>query len=320
MTISETRRTEPIDAVKVDSLSYRYGDRVALDEVSFRVESGEIFGLLGPNGGGKTTLFSLLTTLRPCQRGGVELMGHELPREAPAARRNMGVVFQSPSLDPNLTIGENLACQGMLYGMRGAGLRNRVEALTGRFDLADRISDRVAELSGGMRRRVEIAKALIHGPRLLILDEPSTGLDPGIRRELWALLEELRGREGVTVLLTTHFMEEGDRCDRVALLEGGRLVALGVPADLKGEVGGEVVQIGTSDPTRVVEILREELGIEAEADTDSVRFERRGAHREVVGVVEALPSLVQSITVSQPTLEDVFLHRTGRHFWRSETR
>ena len=319
MTISETRRTEPTDAVKVDSLSYRYGDRVALDEVSFRVASGEIFGLLGPNGGGKTTLFSLLTTLRPCQTGGVELMGHELPREAPAARRNMGVVFQSPSLDPNLTVGENLACQGMLYGMRGAGLRNRVEALTSRFDLADRISDRVAELSGGMRRRVEIAKALIHGPRLLILDEPSTGLDPGIRRELWALLEELRGREGVTVLLTTHFMEEGDRCDRVGLLEGGRLVALGVPADLKGEVGGEVVQIGTSDPTRVVEILREELGIEAEADTDGVRFERRGAHREVVGVVEALPSLVQSITVSQPTLEDVFLHRTGRHFWRSET-
>jgi ABC-2 type transport system ATP-binding protein len=303
----------------VSDLSYRYGDRVALDELSFSVASGEIFGLLGPNGGGKTTLFTLLTTLRLCQTGRVVLLGNELPREAASARRSMGVVFQSPSLDPNLTVSENLACQGLLYGIRGTGLRDRVASLLRRFDLAERASDRVAELSGGMRRRAEIAKALIHGPRLLILDEPSTGLDPGIRRELWALLEELRGRDGVTVLLTTHFMEEGDRCDRVALLDGGRLVALGVPTELKSEVGGEVVQIGTSRPAQVVEILREKLGIEAEAGTDGVRFERHGAHREVVEVVAALPSLVQSITVSQPTLEDVFLHRTGRRFSRSET-
>lgn len=306
-------------AIEVIGVTYRYGERLAIDALSFTVGTGEIYGLLGPNGGGKTTLFELLSSLRPLQSGRVRVFGHDLGRAAIEVRKRSGVAFQAPSLDVHLTVYENLRHQGHLYGLKGDRLARRIGELLERFDLTDRSRDRVSILSGGLKRRLEISRALVHEPQLLLLDEPSSGLDPGIRRDLWSLLEELRRRDGVTVLLTTHFMEEGDRCDRVGLLDRGRLVAEGEPATLEASVGGDVVTIGTDVPEEVCRVLLDRFGLEAWVGADEVRFERHRAHEEVVAVVEALADRIRSIKVSQPTLEDVFLKRTGRSFWEGET-
>jgi ABC-2 type transport system ATP-binding protein len=287
------------------------GPRKALDGVGFEVVAGEIYGFLGPNGGGKTTLFRILATLAWPDRGEVRVFGSDLLREAAEVRRGLGVVFQSPSLDLQLTVAENLTHHGHLYGLRGKELAGRIAAALERFGLADRRDQRAMELSGGLRRRAEIAKALLHRPRLLLLDEPSTGLDPGARRELWSTLEELRGG-GVTVLLTTHFMEEGDRCDRLALIDRGSVVAEGDPADLKAAIGGDVITLAGSDPA----VLARDIAagwpeLAPEVRDGAVRLERERGHELVARLVEALPGRVQSVTVARPTLEDVFLHRTG---------
>ncbi len=194
-------------AISVRGLSHRYGSRQALDNLDFDVTSGEIFGLLGPNGGGKTTLFRILATLLPVQEGQVELLGLDVAREPEHVRTQIGVTFQSPSLDRKLTVRENLATQGALYGLSGSHLAGRIDTLLSRLGLADRARDRVESLSGGLARRVEIAKGLLHDPRVLLLDEPSTGLDPGARLDLWQYLRLLREEAGVTVLVTTHLME-----------------------------------------------------------------------------------------------------------------
>lgn len=280
--------------------------------MSFEVAPGEIFGFLGPNGGGKTTLFRILATLARPDRGEVRVFGADLMRAAAAVRRRLGVVFQSPSLDVQLTVAENLTHQGHLYGLKGKELAGRIGEALERFGLADRRAQRALELSGGLRRRAEIAKALLHRPSLLLLDEPSTGLDPLARRELWSTLEELRGG-GVTVLLTTHFMEEGDRCDRLALIDRGTVVAEGTPGALKEEIGGDVITLAGPEPEALARDLAArwpELG--AEVRDGAVRLERERAHEMVARLVEALPGRVQSVTVARPTLEDVFLHRTGR--------
>ncbi len=292
--------------------------RKALDGLSFQVAAGEIFGFLGPNGGGKTTLFRILATLARPQGGTVRVFGTDLASQAPAVRRRLGVVFQNPSLDIHLTVRENLVHQGHLYGLGGRDLAGRIDAALERFGLSDRGSQRALELSGGLRRRVEIAKALLHGPRLLLLDEPSTGLDPGARRDLWSTLEDLR-REGVTVLLTTHFMEEGDRCDRLALIDRGILVGEGSPAAMKEEIGGDVITLSAPD----LEALSRDLGtrfpdLAPEIRDGAVRLERERGHELVARLIEALPGRVDSVTVARPTLEDVFLHRTGRRLYGIE--
>jgi ABC-2 type transport system ATP-binding protein len=240
--------------ITVENLTYRYGDRVALDAVSFTVQRGELFGLLGPNGGGKTTLFRILSTLVPAREGCVQMDG------GPIDRHRTGVVFQSPSLDKKLTVRENLVHQGHLYGLSGRPLRSRIDELLQRFAVADRASDYVEKLSGGLRRRVELAKGLLHKPEVLLLDEPSTGLDPLARRELGDYLEELRDKDGVTILLTTHIMDEAERCNRLALLDHGKLVALDRPAALKEQVGGDVI---TVVPAGLREQIEKRFGIKA---------------------------------------------------------
>ena len=238
-------------AVEVLGLGYRYGDRRALGEVTFSVSRREIFGLLGPNGSGKTTLFKILSTLMPAAEGRASVLGHDLAREPGPVRKRLGVVFQHPSLDPKLTVQENLIHHGHLYGLSGGALRSRARALLDRFDLGDRARDRAEKLSGGLKRRVELAKALLPRPELLLLDEPSTGLDPGARREFSAHLEQLRRQEGVTALLTTHLMDEAECSDRVGILDQGHLVALGAPDELKRRVGGDVVVIRARDPEQL---------------------------------------------------------------------
>ena len=292
----------------VETLTHRYGERTALDKVSFTVARAEIFGLLGPNGGGKTTLFRILCTLmQPTE-------GRALMEGGPINRHRIGVVFQSPSLDKKLTVLENLRHQGHLYGLSGPTLATRMTELLARFGLSDRANDLVEKLSGGLRRRVELAKGLLHRPELLLLDEPSTGLDPLARRELSDYLEALRKNDGVTVLLTTHLMEEADRCDRLALLDRGRLVALDRPAALKEQVGGDVISISAREPEQLREKIQKQFGVQATLVDRVLRIERPRAHEFIPGLVEAFPGAIDSVSVGKPTLEDAFIHLTGHRF------
>ena len=292
----------------VKELTHRYGQRTALDRVSFEVRRGEIFGLLGPNGGGKTTLFRVLCTLMKPTEGCVLMNGGAIDR------RRIGVVFQSPSLDKKLTVRENLIHQGHLYGLHGQSLTSRIVELLRRFGLSDRANDFVEKLSGGLRRRVELAKGLLHKPELLLLDEPSTGLDPLARRELGNYLEELRANDGVTSLLTTHIMDEADRCDRLALLDRGKLVALDAPQALKEGVGGDVINVGCANPGQLREQIEKRFGVKAGVVERTVRIERQRGHEFVPDLVEAFPGEIDSVSVGKPTLEDVFIHLTGHRF------
>jgi ABC-2 type transport system ATP-binding protein len=300
--------------VEIDQLTFAYGAHVALDCLSLRVEPGEIFGFLGPNGGGKTTLFRILSTLVAAPPGRVKILGMDPAADRDRIRSRIGVVFQSPSLDKQLTAEENLIHQGHLYGLRGDDLRRRVrEALT-TVGLTDRSRELVGTFSGGMRRRVEVAKGLLHRPRLLLLDEPSTGLDPAARIDMWRHLRQINADAGVTVLLTTHLMEEADRCTRLAVMERGRLLACDTPAALKDRIGGDVITITTSRPAEVRSILHERLGVEAQEVDGALRLERRAGHQFVPQLIEAAPGLIDSVSVGKPTLEDVFIQLTGQRF------
>jgi ABC-2 type transport system ATP-binding protein len=302
-------------AVEATGLEHRYGAREALAGVSFGVERAELFGLLGPNGGGKSTLFRILATLLPPSAGTARVLGHDVRAEPRAVRRALGVVFQHPSVDGKLTVAENLIHHGHLYGLRGAELRARVDALLERFGLAERRGELVERLSGGLARRVELAKGLLPRPAVLLLDEPSTGLDPGARRELGAYLREQCSAEGVTVVLTTHYMEEAERCDRIALLDRGRLVGLGTPDELKRQVGGDVVVVHTAAPERLRGEVRDRLGVELVLVDGALRAERPRGHELVRDLVEAFPDQVQSVTYGKPTLEDVFVRLTGHRLF-----
>jgi ABC-2 type transport system ATP-binding protein len=302
-------------AVSVAGLEHSYGDQPALCGVSFEVQRGEIFGLLGPNGGGKTTLFRILSTLLPPQKGSVRVLGADLVRERTAVRRRLGVVFQSPALDRKLTVRENLRYQANLYGMRGADLERKIDAALERFKLADRRNSLVEGLSGGLRRRVEIAKGLLHRPELLLLDEPSTGLDPGARRDLWQLLQEIRSTDGVTVLLTSHILEEVERADRVAILERGQLVGLGTPRELKESVGGDVLTIATPAPERLAAAIAAQLGVKPAVLDGTLRIEGGAGPDLVRQILASFGTDVESVTLARPTLEDVFIRVTGHRFW-----
>jgi ABC-2 type transport system ATP-binding protein len=302
-------------AVAVTGLEHSYGDHPALRGITFEVQRGEIFGLLGPNGGGKTTLFRILSTLLRSQRGTVRVLGADLVREQTAVRRRLGVVFQSPALDRKLTVRENLRHQGHLYGLRGADLERRIDTALERFKLADRRDSMVEGLSGGLRRRVEIAKGLLHAPELLLLDEPSTGLDPGARRDLWQLLQEIRTSDGVTVLLTSHILEEVERADRVAILERGRLVGIGTPAELKASVGGDVLTIASAAPERLAAAIAVQLHVQPVVLDGMLRIEGGAGPDLVRQILTSFGTDVESVTLAKPTLEDVFIRVTGHRFW-----
>ncbi len=299
-------------AVEVAGLSHWYGQRRALDEVSFTVRRGEIFGLLGPNGGGKTTLFRIVSTLMLPGQGTVRVFGADVVTRAPAARREMGVVFQAPALDTRLTVAENLRHQGHLYGLRGDELSRRIADALARVRLEERARDLVGRLSGGLQRRAELAKALLHRPPLLILDEPSTGLDPAARREVWQHLQALRDRDGTTILMTTHLMDEAAGCDRVAILHEGRLVAMGAPDTLTQAIGGDVILIAARDPESLSPRIAGRFGVRVEIVDARLRIERARGHEFIPELVEAFPGEIDAVTFGKPTLEDVFVHHTGK--------
>jgi len=297
--------------VVVENLTHRYGERVALAGVSFQASEREIFAVLGPNGGGKSTLFHILSTMLRPTSGRVSVGGFDVVRQAAQVRRRIGVVFQSQSLDKKLTVAENLTAQGNLFGLHGRELRARIEEALARLGLMDRRDDAAGALSGGLRQRVEIAKALLHRPAVLLMDEPSTGLDPGARLELWRYIEELRDTQGVTVLLTTHILEEADRAGRLLLLHEGKTVAEGTPAELKARIGGDVVVLDVAHPFRMRDEIERKMGVRATAIDGSLRIEIGNGHRFITEVVEAFPGAVQSVALHKPTLEDVFLDETG---------
>ncbi len=301
--------------VSVENLTHRYGERVALSGVSFTVPEGEIFGLLGPNGGGKSTLFRILSTLMAPSEGRASICGHDVVREPGEVRRRIGVVFQSQSLDKKLTVEENLRGQGHLHGMSGAALKDRIEKVLGRLGLADRRNDLVEILSGGLRRRVEIAKGLLHKPQVVLMDEASTGLDPGARRELWQYILELREREGVTVLLTSHILDEADRCDRLVLVHEGRVVSQGTPAELKAKIGGDVVILESADLAGLGQKIEARFQVRPVSANGTLRVEIANGHRFITEVVEAFPGMIESVGLHKPTLEDVFLQETGAALW-----
>jgi ABC-2 type transport system ATP-binding protein len=305
--------------ISVEHLVHRYGDRSALNGVSFDVRPAELFGLLGPNGSGKTTLFRILSTLMLPTAGRATIMGCDAAREPARLRRQIGVVFQAQSIDLKLTAYENLWHQGHLYGLQGAALKKRIQEILSRVGLADRARELVETFSGGMQRRIELAKGLLHHPGVLLLDEPTTGLDPGARRDLWQYLQMLRDEEHVSVLVTTHLMEEAERCDRLAIMNEGNLVALGTPAELKSEIGGDVILLDAAhDATVLAERIRARFHVETTVLENQVRMEREGAHRFVTEVVEAFPGEIEALSVSKPALEDVFIRRTGHKFWSED--
>ena len=301
-------------AIEIQGLAYRYGDCRALAGIDCLVQAGEIFGLLGPNGGGKTTLFRILSTLLPVQEGTAHLFGRSLRNEAESIRRLIGVTFQSPSLDAKLTVWENLRHQAHLYGLSGHPMRDRIALLLDRLGLATRTADRVESLSGGLKRRVEIAKGLLHDPQLLLLDEPSTGLDPGARLDLWRYLHQLRDDAGVTVLVTTHLMEEADRCDRLGILDRGRLVALGTAEELRDSVGGDCLTIHSPKPVELAARIAETFHIEPRPLSGTLRIEHERGHELLRDLVEAFGPDITSVSLGKPTLEDVFIDRTGHRF------
>jgi ABC-2 type transport system ATP-binding protein len=299
--------------IRLSGLTHHYGERRALDQVSLEVGQGEIFGFLGPNGGGKTTLFRLLTTLRPPQAGSITLGGVSYVGDLAAVRARIGCVFQHPALDKKLKVAENLRHQGRLYGLCGRALEARIGELLERFGLADRAGSMVQDLSGGLQRRVEIAKALLHRPEVLLMDEPSTGLDPGIRTELWDYYERLRREDGITLMMTSHLLEEAERCDRIAILDQGRIIVQGAPAALRAALGGRILRLESGDAEALAGRVRGLTPHPVEVRGRGVAvLLPEDAGGEAARLVRELEGAVESVHLARPTLADVYQAKVGR--------
>jgi ABC-2 type transport system ATP-binding protein len=302
-------------AISVQGISHRYGERQALDGVTFAVAQGEIYGLLGPNGGGKTTLFHLLSTLLTIQSGSATIGGSDVASQPSAVRSIIGVTFQSPSLDAKLRVAENLKHHGRLYGFSGSELTRRIEEQLTRLGVADRAKDTVGTLSGGLKRRVEIAKGLLHAPSILLLDEPSTGLDPGARHDLWTYLTRLRDESQVTILVTTHLMEEAEHCDRLGILDRGKLVIEGTPDALRATVGGDTLMVSGSNLESLSGRITQQFGVTPSLFEGKLRIEHARGHELLRDLIAAFPEDIRAVTFGKPSLEDVFIHHTGHQFW-----
>jgi len=304
----------PSDATIVcRGVRHSYGEREALCGVDLAIRPGEIFALLGPNGSGKTTLFRLLSTLVPVQTGRIEVAGIDVAADPLAVRGRIGIVFQSPSLDKKLTVDENIACQAALYGLSGEAFRSRRDEVLRQMKLTDRRGDFCEKLSGGLKRRVELAKGMLHSPTVMLLDEPSTGLDPSARLDLWQSLRAMAD-EGITIVLTTHLLEEAEKADRLAIMFEGRLIADGTPDSLRSELGDGLITVFAQDLDSIETILRDELGLETQRLSHQVRIRCEGAPAWVPRIADRLGDRVQSISVGRPGLEDVFIAKTGYHF------
>jgi ABC-2 type transport system ATP-binding protein len=298
-------------AVVVEGLSKRYGDLEAVKGIGFEVSPGEVFGFLGPNGAGKTTTISMLCTLVRPSGGSAKVAGRDIVAERDEVRRNIGLVFQDPTLDGYLTAEQNLRFHGELYGLAKDAMNERISQVLAMVDLADRKDSKVETFSGGMRRRLEIARGLLHSPRVLFLDEPTVGLDPQTRAAIWGYINQLRDTEDITIFLTTHYMEEAEYCDRIAIIDHGEIVVLDTPENLKGSVGKDRVQILTGDDEAAIVALKERFGVEAGMHEGAVTFAVPSGEEFVPRLFAELGVSIRSVHVARPSLDDVFLNYTG---------
>ena len=294
-------------AVDIQGVTHRYGQHEALRSVTLDVPTGALYGLLGPNGSGKTTLFRILSTLMPPSEGDARVFGLDTTQQPEAVRNRLGVVFQDPALDEALTVRENLRFQSSLYGLNGADRRDRIDELLARLDVTDRVDDPVKALSGGLKRRVDLARGLLHRPDLLLLDEPTTGLDPAARRAFWTAIDRLREAEGTTLLLATHLMDEAERCDRVGILSDGALVADGTPAALKAELGDQTLWVETDDPAALRDRIDAQFGVPTRIVGSTVQVAPPNPPAFLASLYEALGDRIRSATIRTPTLDDVFM-------------
>lgn len=309
--------------VEVQDLTRKFGDFTAVDSVSFAVEKGEIFGFLGPNGAGKTTTINMLCTLLRPTSGRARVNGYDVQREQDNVRQSIGLIFQESSLDDQLTGEENLRFHARLYGVDRETFRRRADELVEMVELSDKINEQVEIYSGGMKRRLEIARGLVHHPQVLFLDEPTIGLDPQTRRHIWGYLKTLRSRKQVTMFMTTHYMDEAENCDRIAIIDHGEIVALDTPENLKGLVGGDIITLRTSDNDQAVSSLEAFEGVTLRTGPhDQLILETERGDQMVPRLVETLSNgkrsvRIESVNLRRPTLEDVFIKLTG-HAIREE--
>ena len=300
-------------AIDIRDVSHRYGDHEALRAVSLSVRPGGLFGLLGPNGGGKTTLFRILSTLLEPTEGTAAVFGHDVTREPTAVRERLGVIFQQPALDDVLTVRENLQFHGALYGMRGSDLRTRIDELLDAFGLGDRAGDAVKTLSGGLQRRVDLARGLLHRPQLLLLDEPTTGLDPVARHAFWQTLTRLRRQEGTTMIVATHLLDEAEPCDEVGIIDRGRLMVQGAPEALKDALGGEALWIEAADAPALADRIQAQFGLSPRQVGGTLQLASAEAPALLARLYDAFGDRIERAMIRKPTLEDVFMAHTG-HF------
>ncbi len=299
-------------AVEVEHLVKRFGDFAAVDDVSFTVAPGELFGFLGPNGAGKTTTISILCTLLSTTGGGARVSGFDVTTERDRVRASIGLVFQELTLDDYLTAEENLRFHAVMYGVPAAEVAGRMAPLLEMVGLTERTGQQVKLFSGGMKRRLEIARGLIHEPRVLFLDEPTIGLDPQTRTHIWDYVDELRAREATTMFLTTHYMDEAERCDRIAIIDQGKIVAIDTPTALKASVGADAVTLSTADDDLAAAELADAFGVEPERRDGALVVRVPDGEEFVPKVFGVLSVSVQSVSVRRPSLDDVFIKYTGR--------
>jgi ABC-2 type transport system ATP-binding protein len=305
-------------AISVQGLTKKFNGLVAVDNVSFSIEKGVIFGFLGPNGAGKTTTINVLCTLLGPDLGRAEVNGYDCRRQPDEVRRSIGIVFQDTTLDKDLTAYENLKYHAYLYRVPKDEIGIRVDDALRFIGLFDRKRDLVRTFSGGMKRRLEVARALVHQPEILFLDEPTLGLDPQSRSSLWSFIKELPHRMGVTVFMTTHYMEEAEVCDDICIIDNGRIIARGTPAELKSRLGGDMLYLKTSDTSRALKDIKDIMGIEAEEKGDEIFFSTLRGDVCIPEIIRILGENVKSVRLQRPTLNDVFLRMTGREIRDTE--
>ena len=302
----------PATVINAESLSYSYGERTALRELTFSVGEGCLFGLLGPNGSGKTTLFRLLSTLIPVQKGRLDICGHDVSANQDEVRKQLGVTFQSPAVDVRLTGRENLSCHGRIYGLHGSLLRERLALMLERLGLADRASTLVGQLSGGLKRRVELAKGLMHSPRVLLLDEPTSGLDPRARQDFWDLvLNHIRG-SGTTVVVATHLMSEAELCDQLLLLDQGQKVAEGSPVELHSRLAGERLTLRMRDAAAVQTAVEKAVNSAVMVSGNQLSVRVNDPATQITILLNQFRNEILGLELTRPSLDDVFLELTGR--------
>ena len=305
--------------ITVENLVKRFGKLAAVDDISFSVSPGEIFGFLGPNGAGKTTTINILCTLSKPTSGRATINGYDVVRQQSQVRQSIGLVFQDPSLDERLTGLQNLRFHALVYNVPASVREQRIEQMLRMMELWDKRHGNVHTYSGGMKRRLELARGLLHFPRVLFLDEPTLGLDPQTRNRIWEYILELRRSEGTTVFLTTHYMDEAEKADRIAVIDHGRLVAMDTPESLKNMVSKDIISVKTDDNIKAAEEIRLRYQIEARHDGNELTFEVSRGEEFLPTFIKEFGTKIMSVNLRRPSLDDVFLKLTGREMREEET-